>query len=73
MTSNLYDPATPTAMSQQLQEEIGRDRAILTQTLRAGHTIYFQPDEAYEGETVKAMNRYLLDLKLPEQGAIFET
>ena len=72
MVSNLYDPATPTAMSQQLQEEIGLDRAILTQTVRTGHTVYFQPD-AYEGDTVAAINKYLLDLVLPGQGTVFQS
>lgn len=70
MLSNLYDPATPAAMSHQLHEEFGWDRSILTQTVRGGHTIYFEPD-AYEGETVAAINRYLLDLELPQQGTVF--
>lgn len=71
MVSSLYDPSTPYAMSQQLHEEIGWNRSVLTTTRRAGHTIYFQQD-ASEGPTVKAMNRYFLDLELPEQGKVFE-
>lgn len=71
MVSSLYDPATPYAMSQQLHEEIGWNRSVLTTTRRAGHTVYFARD-ASGGPTVKAMNRYFLDLELPEQGKVFE-
>lgn len=72
MPTNLWDPATPTAMSQQLREEISHDRAILTQTIFAGHTLYFQQD-AFEGATLKAINRYLLDKVFPEEGTIYRT
>ena len=38
----------------------------------AGHTTYFQPD-SYNGPTVAAMNKYLLELEVPEDGVFYET
>ena len=72
MTSNLYDPATPLAMSVNLQSEIGLDRSVLVNRNASGHGIWLQPS-AYDGETVAAINKYLLELELPAQGTVFES
>lgn len=71
MVTNFHDPATPSAWSVQLQQEIGQDRAVLIERKKAGHTAYFQPD-ALDGPTVAAMNHYLLTLEVPVQRTVYD-
>lgn len=70
MVTNFHDPATPSAWSVQLQQEIGEDRAVLIERKKGGHTAYFQPD-AFDGPTVAAMNHYLLTLEVPAQRTVY--
>lgn len=71
MVTNFHDPATPSAWSVQLQQEIGEDRAVLVERKKAGHTAYFIPG-ASDGPTVAAMNHYLLTLEVPAQRTIYD-
>lgn len=69
LVTNVYDPATPNPMASNLLYEIGEHRARLLTRVALGHTVWFHP-EAYDGPTVAAMNKYLLELELPEQGTV---
>ena len=71
LVTNLYDSRTPLAMAVQLQQEIRLDRAVLVARNAVGHSVYHQPD-AFDGPTVKAMDRYLLTGETPEQGTVFD-
>ena len=70
LTTNVYDPATPSAWSVQLQHEIGVHRAVLVARKKAGHTVYFE-SAAFDGPTLAALNHYLLTLKVPPQRTIY--
>ena len=70
LVSNLWDPATPNPMATNLLYEIGPHRARLLTRESLGHTVLFQED-AYNGPTLAAMNKYLLELELPEQGTVY--
>ena len=72
IVSNLWDPSTPNAFAVNLVNEIGLDRATLLTRKAVGHTVFFQPD-AYGGETWDAVNKYLLEVKVPEQGTVYQT
>ena len=71
MISNVFDPATPMAGGVQLREQIGKSRANFYPRTQPGHTVYFQPGVA-PGKALKAMNKYFIDLELPEEGTVFE-
>lgn len=70
MVTNFHDPATPSAWSVQLQEEIGEDRAVLIERQKGGHTVYFER-QAFDGPTLAAMNHYLLTLEVPVQRTVY--
>ena len=72
MTGNQYDPATPPSMAVLLRQQIGKHRARYYPRFGAGHTVYAQPN-ALHSEARKAMNKYMLDLELPEDGTIFQS
>lgn len=72
MVGNEYDSATPMANAVLLREQIGKHRARYYPRKGAGHTVYFQPD-AQHGEAWNAMNRYLLELELPDEGTVFQS
>ncbi|KAI2606705.1 alpha/beta-hydrolase [Hypoxylon sp. NC1633] len=68
----IYDPATPLTWAMQLREEIGEDRVVMIVRNGGGHPTYDQPGTA-GGTTKTAMERYILNLTLPEDGAIFDS
>ena len=70
IVTNLWDPAVPNPMAMNLLYEIGAHRAILLTRKALGNTVVFQT-EAYEGPTLAAINKYLLELELPEQGTVY--
>ncbi|XXG94237.1 hypothetical protein Hte_000491 [Hypoxylon texense] len=72
ITEAVYDPATPYTWGMQLREEIGKDRAVLVTKSGAGHPSYTQPD-APGGKTKTAIEQYILNLTLPEDGVIFDS
>ncbi|KAI2633788.1 alpha/beta-hydrolase [Hypomontagnella submonticulosa] len=72
ITETIYDPATPMAWGMQLREEIGKDRVVIVLKNGGGHPSYEQKDAA-GGETKTAIERYILDLTLPEDGVIFNS
>ncbi|KAK5166125.1 uncharacterized protein LTR77_008386 [Saxophila tyrrhenica] len=72
IVTTVCDPMTPMSWAMGFHEEIGKDRSVLVTRDATGHTTYFAP-EAYNGSTVRAMNEYLLALKVPEQSVVFDT
>ncbi|KAI1381945.1 alpha/beta-hydrolase [Hypoxylon crocopeplum] len=68
----IYDPATPLTWGMQLREEIGKDRVVMVLRDGAGHPSYEQPDAA-GGKTNTAIEQYIFNLTLPEDGAIFNS
>ncbi|KAI0378024.1 alpha/beta-hydrolase [Hypomontagnella monticulosa] len=72
ITETIYDPATTMTWGMQLREEIGKDRVVFVLKNGGGHSAYEQEDAA-GGETKTAIERYILDLTLPEDGVIFNS
>ncbi|KAI1452167.1 alpha/beta-hydrolase [Annulohypoxylon moriforme] len=72
MVDSLHDPATGLAWGTQLREEIGKDRTVMIAKNMTGHAVYEQADTV-GGEIAAAMEHYLLDLTLPEDGKIFQS
>ncbi|KAI1143203.1 hypothetical protein F5Y05DRAFT_367851 [Hypoxylon sp. FL0543] len=72
ITDAIYDHATSLVWGMQLREEIGKDRVVMVLKDAGGHPSYEQND-APGGQTKTAIERYILDLTLPEDGIIFES
>ncbi|KAI1779582.1 alpha/beta-hydrolase [Hypoxylon cercidicola] len=72
ITEAIYDPATPFTWGMQLREEIGKDRVVLVTKKGGGHPCYEQPN-ATGGKTKTAIEQYIFNLTLPEDGVIFDS
>ncbi|OTA69594.1 hypothetical protein K449DRAFT_429057 [Hypoxylon sp. EC38] len=72
ITDAIYDHATSLVWGMQLREEIGKDRVVMVLKNAGGHPAYEQND-APGGQTKTAIERYIFNLTLPEDGIIFES
>ncbi|KAI8964846.1 alpha/beta-hydrolase [Daldinia sp. FL1419] len=72
LVDTIYDSATPLPWGMQLREEIGKDRTVLVLRNAGGHPTYEQRN-ASGGDTKSAIETYIFNLTLPEDGVIFST
>ncbi|KAI0148172.1 alpha/beta-hydrolase [Hypoxylon sp. NC0597] len=72
ITDAIYDHATSLVWGMQLREEIGKNRVVMVLKNAGGHPAYEQND-APGGQTKTAIERYILNLTVPEDGIIFES
>lgn len=66
LVNSIYDPETSYQWAMAVEKEIGN--AVLLTRDGAGHTSYL-----LGGQTAKAMDAYLLDLKLPSPGTVLQS
>lgn len=72
MVDSICDPATPFTWGMQLREEIGGDKVVFITKNMSGHAVYEQPSSV-GGGAARAIDRYFVDLILPQDGAIFQS
>lgn len=63
-----YDPETSYVWAVGVQGEIGRENAVLLTRDGVGHTSY-----SLGGDTSKAMDKYIINLTLPEAGTVYKS